>query len=109
LHESFVKSPIDSTKLNHEGNGGMFVVFFDLFILLSLEDFDANVFAFTFDFLNVCSHEVDVTFDHIDHNNSEPTTFGFDIVEGVKCECHVKKPLSKSCFLDIDKRKRWKM
>jgi hypothetical protein len=50
LHKSFVESPIDFPKLNHEGDVGMFVLFFDLSILLSLEDFDANVFAFTFDF-----------------------------------------------------------
>jgi hypothetical protein len=104
-----VKSPIDSTKLNREGDASMFVFFFDLSILLSLEDFDANVFVFTFDFLNVCNHEVAFTFDHIDHSNSELVAFGSDIVEGAKCESHVKKPLSKFCFLDIDKRKRWKI
>ncbi len=47
----------------------MFVLSFDISICLSLEDFDANVFAFIFDFKNLCSHEVALTFDHIDHSN----------------------------------------
>jgi hypothetical protein len=69
LHEFLVESLINSPKLNHEGDAGMFVLSFDISICLSLEDFDANVFAFIFDFKNLCSHEVALTFDHIDHSN----------------------------------------
>jgi hypothetical protein len=35
----------------------------------------------------------------------EPAIFGSNIVEEAKCEYHVKKPLSKSRLLDIDKKK----
>jgi hypothetical protein len=45
LHESFIESPIDFPKLNHEGDANIFVLFFYLFISFSFEDFDANVFA----------------------------------------------------------------
>jgi hypothetical protein len=54
---------------------------------------------------NVCSLKVALTFDHIDHSNFEPVAFGSDIVEGVKCESHVKKPLLKSCFWILIKKK----
>jgi hypothetical protein len=49
--------------LNLKANANLFVYFFDPFILLSLEDFDANVSPFIFDFFNDSSHGVVVTID----------------------------------------------
>jgi hypothetical protein len=40
--------------------------FFDTFILLSFEDFDANVFPSRFGFFDDFSHGVVATFDSID-------------------------------------------
>jgi hypothetical protein len=48
-------------------------IFFDLFIPLNLEDFDANFalsIVYSFDDFNC--HEVIIGFDFIDHNNIEP-------------------------------------
>jgi hypothetical protein len=50
MHESPTKSLIDSPKLNFETNANMSMHFFDLSIPLSLENFDANVPPYTFNF-----------------------------------------------------------
>jgi hypothetical protein len=52
--------------LNPKANANLLVHFFDLFILLSLEDFDANVSPFTFDFFDDSSHGVVATIDFTD-------------------------------------------
>jgi hypothetical protein len=52
--------------LNPKANANLLVHFFYPFIPLSLEDFDANVSPFTFDFFNDSSHGVVATIDFTD-------------------------------------------
>jgi hypothetical protein len=52
--------------LNPKANTNLLVHFFYPFIPLSLEDFDANVFPFTFELFNDSSHGVVATIDFID-------------------------------------------
>lgn len=106
MHESLVESPINSPKLNHEGDAGMFVLSFDLSFLLSLEDFDANVYALTFDFLNVCSHEVALTFDHIDHSNSMNLLFlDLTLLRGLNVNLMLRSHYQSLAFWILIKKK----
>jgi hypothetical protein len=68
MHESLVESCVVSPKLNPKTDARYIClcIFFDNFIPLNLEDFDANVFPSTFDFFDDSSHRVVVTFDSTD-------------------------------------------
>jgi hypothetical protein len=66
LHEFPIEFFVDSPMLNPKANANLLVHFFNLFIPLSLEDFDANVSPFIFDFFDDSSHGVVVTIDFID-------------------------------------------
>jgi hypothetical protein len=55
--------------------------FFDLYIPLSLENFDANVFPSTFNFLNYSSHGATTIFGFADYSNCELATFRSNVVE----------------------------
>lgn len=84
----------------------MFMHFFDIFIPSIFEDFDTNVFPSRFAFFFYdSSHGVVATFDSTNQSSCELFAFGFNVVEGVKCEYLVHSPLLKSCFLDIDNLK----
>ncbi len=53
LHEFPIEYFVDFPKLNPKANVNLLVHIFDLFIPLSLKDFDANVSPFTFDFFMI--------------------------------------------------------